>query len=437
MKTPVIILAAFVPLLAQDNSPIVRASFSPHGSVLVGQPVRLTISVLVPTFFSGEPDFPELSIQGTIVSATEDRPTNFNEPVNGSTYFGISKDYLIYPQSPGDFALPPEPITVKYSAGGIKTAEAHLKLPTAKFTATIPTEAEGLGYFIATTSLTATQHLDKKLTDLKVGDSFHRTITVHVANTFSMFLPPLEFEAPEGIRIYPGQPKVDDLRTDRGDFTGGRRIDSATYLIQKEGHYQLPEILISWWDLNAKRMRTTRIRAIEFDAIPNPAYKPELTPYVQPVMPAQPVEVSPWDRVKGWLKPTAIALTAIAVFWLAWRRYSPRVRDAIKHRRWEKEHSQAAQLERVIAAAKRNDAPTTMGELLHLDDRLRNAPQASLNLPQLRSSIDDLERVLYSIGSAEPWVGKPLVDALHTASRGYRVAVRHHERGAILPPLNP
>jgi hypothetical protein len=65
----------------------------------------------------------------------------------------------------------------------------------------------------------------------------------------AMLIPPLPFEAPDGIRIYPEEPAVQDQKTDRGDFVFGRRIQSAKYLIQKEGDYALPAIELKWWNL--------------------------------------------------------------------------------------------------------------------------------------------------------------------------------------------
>ena len=71
MKASVFFLLA-LPLAAQQ--PVVRARFTPADSVLVGQPVRLTLDVLVPSFFTSAPQFPTFEIPSTITAAVQGQP---------------------------------------------------------------------------------------------------------------------------------------------------------------------------------------------------------------------------------------------------------------------------------------------------------------------------------------------------------------------------
>src|ERR1700754_2688501 len=82
-------------LVAQ--SPVARAHLEPASGIMVGQPVRLVVSVLVPNYFTGAPDFPEFEMENAIVVLPQDRPEHSNAQLNGVSYAGITQIYVIYP----------------------------------------------------------------------------------------------------------------------------------------------------------------------------------------------------------------------------------------------------------------------------------------------------------------------------------------------------
>lgn len=53
-------------------------------------------------------------------------------------------------------------------------------------------------------------------------------------------------EIPHGRRNYPEAPQVQD-RVDRGDLTG-ERTDRVTWIVERPGSCQWPDIDIQWWD---------------------------------------------------------------------------------------------------------------------------------------------------------------------------------------------
>jgi|SRR5271156_5094197 len=108
-----VVLSSFI---AAAQTPVVRALLDPANGILVGQPVRLTVSVFVPNYFTGSPEFPEFEIDNAIVVLPQDRPQNSNEQIGGVTYAGITETYTLYPQQPRDFRLPPAAITISYAS---------------------------------------------------------------------------------------------------------------------------------------------------------------------------------------------------------------------------------------------------------------------------------------------------------------------------------
>jgi hypothetical protein len=202
-------------IAAAAAGPVVRTSIVSPRPIIVGQPVRVDVSVLVPNYFMGEPGFPQFNMENAIVVLPGETPRNSNETIAGQTYAGITVTYLIYPQQPGSFTLPKADVAVKYASDPPKSVEVHVALPTVTFEAVIPAEAADLDYFLPTTSLAITQKFDKPLDHVEVGDTLTRTITITASKLRAMLIPPTKFEGQDGIIIYPKQPSVDDIKTDR------------------------------------------------------------------------------------------------------------------------------------------------------------------------------------------------------------------------------
>ena len=175
-----VLMATFVlwPAAAQDQAeqPIARARVTPDAVVTVGQPVTVEVEVLVPTFFSGAPRFPDLDVADALV-IFNDRGRNISERRSGRSWAGQSRSYTIYPQRAGTYEIPRIDVEVRYSAGGADRTSATVSPQPVRFEATVPAAAEGLSYFSATTG----QHLDEtieaarpredaKILTLRLGD---------------------------------------------------------------------------------------------------------------------------------------------------------------------------------------------------------------------------------------------------------------------------
>ena len=68
----------------------------------------------------------------------------------------------------------------------------------------------------------------RKLTGLKVGDAFTRTIEIVADGTQAMFLPPTSFPAVKGLSLYPKAPDVENITRIASGFVAARRTASLT-----------------------------------------------------------------------------------------------------------------------------------------------------------------------------------------------------------------
>lgn len=263
-------------LKGQIDKPKILVDISPK-TVIVGQPVNVKVTVLVPTWLLGAPEFPNIDLPGAITILPNVRAENVSRDIGGSRWSGIARSYMIYPQEEKNYQFPKVDIGVVYSLGGIeKSPKTNVSIPQVRFNAVIPDEARRLEYFISTDELKIEQEFDKKLTDLKVGDSFKRTVTISTKNSLAMFIPPLQIDSLDGVKTYYDEPIVTNKKEDRVGFIGGERIEKITYFIEKPGDYELPAIEIYWWNLKSKRVVTSKLKTVKFYADSNASYISEL-----------------------------------------------------------------------------------------------------------------------------------------------------------------
>jgi len=419
--------------------PVARASIQDRGPFVVGEPVHVSVLVLAPNYFTGAPQFPELNIDNAIVLLPDETPQHSNESIDGETYAGIARTYVVYPQQPGRFQLPAAQITVPYAAKPPQSVQALVSLPRISFEAAIPQAAEGLDYFLPTISLSIHQQFDRPLRDLKVGDSIKRTVTVTASRLKAMFLPPARLEAPGEVSMYVRQPIVTDIKTDRGEFVEGRRVDSAVYLFRKPGSVKLPEISVDWWDIGAHKVRMAALAPIELTVLPAPIAGQDLAP--------EPEASSLPAPSKGRIPPAHFAPAAefvggimllTAISWFGMRNW-PRLRDRWRHSRELRRLSEPVLFAHLRKACRRGEAQTAY--VLFVNWLHRFCPGCTVDEftarsadAALKNELAHLGQLLYRQGSGSPWSGRLLISRVEIVRR---LETKQLRRNIPLPALNP
>jgi hypothetical protein len=261
--------------------PRVRVEITPARPVLAGQAVRVTVTVLAPNFFLSSPQFPTFDVPGAIVTLLDENALNSSETIDGQTYAGITRSYTITPQQAGVFTLPPVKITFRYAAEPGQTAvDGAVTLPPQTLRARQPEGAQPNAAAALVAKVVITQSLDVDPKMMKVGDALTRSIDIFAASTHAMMIPPSKFEAPPGVRVYIRDATVADVMTDRGVFTGGRRVDRATYVFEQTGSYTLPAIDVDWVDAASGKPQVARAPEIAVSVAPALAVgsQPDMAP---------------------------------------------------------------------------------------------------------------------------------------------------------------
>jgi hypothetical protein len=436
------------PSLAQEDSgpqPIVRARIETESPVMVGETVTLSVDVLTPTWFPRAPQFPAaLHVDNAVAVFDESFRTNLFEQIDGESWSGIRRHYLIYPQLAGAYTVPPLEVEVVYALPNARPSEPlNLVGPPLSFEARVPPEAAALDYFIAARDFTLEQKVEPEADGLRVGDALTRTVTLRATDASSMMLPITDFPAVDGLAVYPDPTRASDTGGERGEARQATRVDEATYLLETEGSYTLPAIERSWWDVSAGRLREVSVPAVTFTVAPNPDLAGEIALPDEPEdAEAAPVKDEPPPWWRRWEALAGLAVLAL----LAWlgRRYGPVLRARREDAERRRRESESAYFDRVLASCRRDDAGGTMRALLAWVDRVTPSGQSPtvgrlLDVAgdeELSGAVRGLEGALYGAGDASGWRGDALARSLERV-RGARRGLRLEAEPGLLAPLNP
>ena len=233
----------------------------------------------------------------------------------------------------------------------LQTASQHLL-------ATLPSGAEGLGYFFASPAYSLKQSVDRSLNKLKVGDAIVRRISQRAESVVAMNLPGLSFASLDGVSIYPAEAQLNDTGGERGSVRVGERIDSVTYVLRKEGRQELPGLKVGYFDTVGGKMRWASVPALGFEVAADPHAAASIKPSA---LPNDGVSPAPTDKfslrkilMNFWRHPAtlpSLAVLAILIL-LAYglRRLSINPARMVRSLQEGRRNSEAAHFRRCLAS---------------------------------------------------------------------------------------
>lgn len=418
----------------QAAEPIIRVEILTQPPIVPGQQVQIQVDVLAPNFFLSPPKFPLFDLPNAVVTLPDERAVNLTETINGESYAGVRRDYIVTPQIAGDFILPPASITFTYAAvpGQPGTAGA-VTLPPEKFTVA----GAPAGATAAAQKVTVAQDLDRDPRSLKSGDTLVRTLTVTAQGMQAMMIPVPDFTAPDGVRLYPHDPVLTDKLDQAQGTIGGERIDRVTYAFETAGDYQLPAIEIAWYDPATQKREVARAPEIDVSVEAAAGFTPAIKP-PEVGQEAAPKGAHLWQALP-WIASGLAGLVLLTwlVSWLvahmrAWR----------QARRLSYEQSEACSFQHFSAACREGASDRVYGALQSWAGRAKTAPLGDW----LRGSGDgaalaEYEKLERALFAPQPEAGSydaaKLLAGIADARRKWldrRAAVA---APAALPPLNP
>lgn len=432
-----IAVAAHADQVAAPPAPAVqvRVHAEPSGSLMQGETARIAVDLLTPDFFTDAPVLPELHVDGAYLSLSDETPGHLVETVNGQTWSGVSRTYLITPLMSGAIEIPSFEITAHVGAARTPVAVQTEPLSLSVRALVLPA---GVSEALIARSVKLTQTITPQDNSLHVGDTVTRRIEIAAEGAPAMMLPPTTFAPVDGLTLYAASPVTRDAVDSHGGFVGGDRVDTASYVIEHRGHYRLPAVSVRWLDSRTRQWRESTAPEVRFHAWWGSPDKPRFALPERGFMP----------RLIGWFSSDAglAVLLLIVLGWLGWffRGACRRAWQRWQAWRYRRRHSESVAF-RAVGRQRQTSSAAAVAEVV--DTWVRRAADdgapASVSAwasrygdATLRAQWAGVQDALYGQGGSA-WSASALVDALSSARQRWKHSRRRWRPRSALPPLNP
>ena len=238
-------------------------------TVMVGEPLVVTISVYTSTWFTEPPVFSEIQVAGALMVRLEQRSGAKTVTIGNKRYPAIEQKFVVYPNKIGENTLPSfEVITSCPPEGDYKSIERTVRTKESLFTVLPPPEGVDTSQWLSAYNLTLTETWNKPLDNLKAGDVLERRIRIRAGGTLAALIPPIVLDTVAFGSIYPKSPILGNIQNSNS-FTGSR-TEILTYLLESDGSFTIPEVQVPWFNLRKKERETAVVGSISIVVAPNP-----------------------------------------------------------------------------------------------------------------------------------------------------------------------
>lgn len=408
-----ITLAISATALGQE-APVVRVQVTPE-SVNVGEPAELTVTVLVPTWFTRPPVYPSFELANAMTRLPADSSFPIRERVGNESWSGIVRTYQVYPLLGASYRMSGQTMTVTFANPGGDPITVEAEVPEVVLRGVVPGGAESLDPYLAGRRLELSLEVEGELDQLEAGGAIVLTYRADLDGLPAIFLPPLapdlEFE---GASVYKDMPDVED-----GDTA--RRSEKVTLVFEAGGEFNIPGVELSFWNTESRAIETVMADGLVV-SVKGPA-----------VAVVEGTAESRWQRIAG---AAAVALVLVLIL----RRGVPSLaryyRESAERRRRTEDYA----FRQLLGALGSGDSAAAYRALLRWAGKLEpgmDARRFSAHYgdESLSAAIDALSAGVYGDAGS--------TGNLRQLGKKLKVARRHYRRkdaaamATSLPPLNP
>jgi hypothetical protein len=390
---------------------LLRLAVSPEGPVWVGQRIGITVTAMTPVRFATPPAWPDITAsEGRLIVLPEASTVPGTERVNGQTYAVLQHNVSAFAGAAGTLVIAPVAMSVRVGGPDGQLMAAQATAAESRITARLPPGVGDVTRLVVAPAFRMTAAAEGG-PQLRVGEAVVRTLRMEADDTSSMLLPPGAWGEPEGVRLYPDPPVLQD-RSDRGTFHA-LRSERVAFVPQRPGRVELPGFSVTWFEPRSGRAREVKVDPVVLDVLPAAASG---TPAMAPAR---------WIPAAGIAGAAALGV-ALLSWW--WRRRRP---------------AEPAPIGALAKACQAGDAKGALRALYRWCDavlqpggeRTVAALARRAAVPELTAQAALLEAHALSL-DAGGWNGRALLDAARRTERRLHHATPGTRRGA-LPALNP
>lgn len=333
---------------------VVRTQVIP-AEVWVGQRAILQIQVLGRDGWATIKHLGDIDVPGIQVLHTESQGIRLQETISGTNYIGQEYTLNLYPHRAGTITLPEfqQEVTVKTWGAQPPETTQIVTIPATSFHVKRPPGTTDIKYLVSTSNLTAVQTWTPETQEARVGDALKRSVRLEAVEVSGMAFAPLPASDIEGLKAYRREPVVKD-QLNRGSLRG-QREETVTYICERAGSFEIPELVIPWWDIEAQALKRIKLPGLALNVtgpVPDKAASSSAT-YGHP---------SPW-----------IWITIVAAGALVWLGLHYQETWTTRYRQWQgvRQNSEVAHYRRLRRAIRAEDPRAVVRELMHWLDCLQ------------------------------------------------------------------
>jgi hypothetical protein len=217
-------------------------------AVHVQQQLLLTVRVLHAINLNRGASLEEPELPGAVLRKLDEN--SYEKTIGGRRYGVFERRYAVFPQTAGELRIPPLEFSANVGGGSwfdqFGARGRELRLRSAEQVIAVRGAQDAVTPWLPARMLTLVETWDRSPTQLRVGESATRTLTLTAGGLTAAQLPPLETAAVDGLRFYPDQPEITDEAG--ADGITGTRVERSAVIPLRQGELELPPIRLRWWD---------------------------------------------------------------------------------------------------------------------------------------------------------------------------------------------
>ncbi len=394
---------------SRSGSPdaIVVAMVPDRSEVYLNGEVIITITIKSPRVLRNA-TLSKLEIADAIVEPLIEGERS-EEIEQGVKYNIFKQSYAIYPSKPGSLTIPPvlfRGVAVSdrqngfgvpgfFSSGSSVSARSKELVLKVK---DVPQEFPAGHQFLPLKSFIVVDAFDEANPRFEVNKATARHFEIKAKGTVASFLPSVAIPTQKNLQVYAESgSKVQNVESD-GILSLAKF--SHIYMPTNPGHVGVPEQVIYWWDVDGDKLKTTTIRALEFDVIgdavvPPPQAHPsgDIVPNAQEEM--QPASSPQGERGSVWQILALLFLllwlgTTASLVWL-WRAHRRKEIGKSDHENGDAKEK----IDAVISACNSGNVKEAYVLTLALCDFADRYPERGVPGRELKSIIREMEKAWY------------------------------------------
>lgn len=254
-------------LLFAQNAPFASISVN-KSEVYISEPIKITVTVYTPTYFTAPANFENIQIQGAFTVFFKSEPTS--KTFNGKQFSGIKKTYNVFPYEAKDLTIPPFNIVITTPGpeGGYKGVEMRLATKERSIKVNdVPNNFDSNEWLVAN-NLRLSESWQGNTKEVKVGDVISRNVERTVYGTVGELVHPIIWDSIPNTSMYPTRSTIENIKSETA--ISAKRTEGVRYLFEKEGTYTIPEKEITWWNPVRNRLYKKTLSGLTVTVKPNP-----------------------------------------------------------------------------------------------------------------------------------------------------------------------